>query len=228
MPDATNGSTELYLEAPVPSYESEDHSDIDRAINQARKREHAITRAHNSLASKRYAISAAIVLLALGALLVLAGIAWRVASPENQLETSWNIPREDIDHGKSLVEHVREALPSNNQLIDSFVIFIYSPTEIPDVPRVTTGIKYNDNVSLEPVAQWCYLEKPLASGLIHHANLISWNIDTGFETLQVSDEIYKAFSISRETLSDLYQKCAFVSPAQLTEPQLTKLIKQPL
>ena len=117
MPDSTNGSSESDLATPAPSYESEDHSDIDQAINQARERERAITRAHNSLASKRYAISAAIVLLALGVLLVLVGIGWRVASPGNLLETSWNVSRENIDHGRSLVEQVRNALPSNNHII---------------------------------------------------------------------------------------------------------------
>jgi hypothetical protein len=225
MPEPTDKSNRSDSATSASLYESEDHSDIDHAINQARDRERAVTRAHNSLASKRYAVSTAIVLIALGGLLVLAGIGWRIASPANPLNSSWSVSREDIDHGRSLMAHVKDALRSTNILIDGFVIFVRSPSGIPDSPFVATGIKYKDNVSLEPVQQWCYLEKSLPSGLKHTAYLISWDLDTGFETLPVSNELVQVFSTTAKTLRSLYRKCAFVSPAQMTEPQLAKLIK---
>lgn len=221
---------------PAPSLEStqsEDHSDIDRAIQQARSRERAVTRAHNALASKRYAISWAIVILAFGGLLLLGGIGWRIADLS---ETWWdgrslfmNDAQKDIQKGQSLVEDVESELESSDRLteatVKSFTIFVTSQSGLTSSPEITTGIEYDNSASMKPNAQWCYLEKGMGSGLRDLFEGITWTPAGGHKTRLVTKNIAEKFNSTVEEIQDAFVNCAFVEPASLSEAEILRLMR---
>jgi hypothetical protein len=191
----------------VNVYETHDHSAVDKAVHEAEERERAITRALSSQASRRYSRAISIVLVSVGILLLLAGIAWRISHP---VRNATEITLSDVERGYALSKNLDDDLDSENLIVKKFVIFSTYATGLASAPTLTTGVEFSDNLSFEPTSQWCYLEKDTGIGTSQTLFIESIGEDGERTRADFTEEIVSEFGLTQSLLSDLRNHCAFV------------------
>ena len=170
----------------------------------------------------------ALIVLAVGGLLVLAGIGWRIA---NVSEVAPNGLSTDVDRGKQLTDRVKENLDvgvseESSHKVEGFVVFVSGESDIPAAPELTTGIQYDDSVSFEPISQWCYLKAPNPLGSSIWLTLRSWDQYQGHYIKAFTSELAEQFGTSIYKLEQLSEECQFIGDGRLDPSSVQSLIER--